>query len=363
MDKIVNVFLPDTCRLAVISDIHGSLSLLRRLLRKVERRQPDYLFLLGDFIEKGKQGLETLQFIRRLSKSGNVYALRGNNDGVLNYLLNPPSRKNALDYIARKPFNILSQMAASLQLPAVTLQNYRDIAAEIERCYEEDIAWLSGLPLAFETEHFVFVHAGMENRSDWQNSCEDSFLRMPWFHTQQNPTGKWVIAGHFPTYNYPQSALSCSPLIDWKKKIISIDGGNETKNGGQLNALIIDGKDSFSFEWEDSYRKAKVIRSVRGNLSDFSLVNYEYPEIEIVEPGKYFSKCRFSRTGKTGWCKNESIQKEGNVLYSYRSFSDFVPLRKGDIISVVDGTCAGYALVRNRDLKLGWVPKNSYELL
>ncbi|GHU84058.1 hypothetical protein FACS1894196_4780 [Clostridia bacterium] len=50
-------------RVLCVSDIHGSLTLFKRLLAKAEYTSGDMLVLLGDLYTKGKQGPETLRFI------------------------------------------------------------------------------------------------------------------------------------------------------------------------------------------------------------------------------------------------------------------------------------------------------------
>ena len=68
-------------RTAVISDIHGELSYLQGLLRKLEPGPEDALVFLGDMVEKGPASLATLRYIMALREQYNVFALLGNCDG------------------------------------------------------------------------------------------------------------------------------------------------------------------------------------------------------------------------------------------------------------------------------------------
>ena len=69
-------------RIVAISDVHGSLSLLKALLHKVELKPDDLLILVGDLTEKGEKSLETLRFVMELRKTIEVHAVIGNVDAT-----------------------------------------------------------------------------------------------------------------------------------------------------------------------------------------------------------------------------------------------------------------------------------------
>ena len=59
-------------RIIVISDIHGHLDRFQALLKKVKYTPEDYLIILGDFVEKGDQVIETIHYVQELSKRDRV---------------------------------------------------------------------------------------------------------------------------------------------------------------------------------------------------------------------------------------------------------------------------------------------------
>ncbi|MCB6603809.1 metallophosphoesterase, partial [Erysipelatoclostridium ramosum] len=70
-------------RIIAISDIHGNLPVLKKLLRKVAfDPEKDELFLVGDLLEKGPYNLETLPYIMELSRYSHVHPMIGNCDVV-----------------------------------------------------------------------------------------------------------------------------------------------------------------------------------------------------------------------------------------------------------------------------------------
>lgn len=56
-------------RMIVISDIHGHLDRFKALLQKVKYTPQDYLVILGDFVEKGDQVIETIHYVQKLAQN------------------------------------------------------------------------------------------------------------------------------------------------------------------------------------------------------------------------------------------------------------------------------------------------------
>lgn len=61
----------------VISDVHGEYQRLMKLLKKINFNDYDTLYLLGDMIDRGNQGLKIFQFA---IKHKNVVTLMGNHE-------------------------------------------------------------------------------------------------------------------------------------------------------------------------------------------------------------------------------------------------------------------------------------------
>ncbi|MGI8485883.1 MAG: metallophosphoesterase family protein [Thermomicrobiales bacterium] len=63
----------------------------------------------------------------------------------------------------------------------------------------EHVAWLAGLPLSFETKHFIFVHAGLRPpRALAENNPQDLIWIRDEFIRSRHDWGKRVIYGHTP---------------------------------------------------------------------------------------------------------------------------------------------------------------------
>ena len=83
-------------RLIFVSDIHGDISSLKEGLEKINFNKDDYLFIIGDIIEKGDLGknLETLRYVMELSKNNNVFPMSGNCDEVFRFILPLDQKEN-----------------------------------------------------------------------------------------------------------------------------------------------------------------------------------------------------------------------------------------------------------------------------
>jgi serine/threonine protein phosphatase 1 len=168
-------------RLLAVGDIHGCLDHLQRLLARVEPTQADRLVFLGDYIDRGPDsrgvldGLITLG--RRFPRS--VF-LRGNHEQMF------------LDFLAGR-----DQLTFIYNGGLATLESYREAAGV--RVPKEHVDFLKGLPASFETERFIFVHAGLrpglplaEQREQDLLWIRDEFLESDY------DWGKTVVFAHTP---------------------------------------------------------------------------------------------------------------------------------------------------------------------
>lgn len=100
--------------------------------------------------------------------------------------------------------------------------------------------WMKNLPLYYEDEHFIYVHAGIDKNKMSMKS--QSAMDLLWirerFYNNTHKYGKTVIFGHTPTMFF-DNRDGDSPV--WINGNIAIDTG--CVFGGALTALIIeDGK-------------------------------------------------------------------------------------------------------------------------
>ena len=64
----------------VLSDIHGRLDRFEKMLRMIDLQDSDTLYILGDVIDRGKDGIRILQ---KITEMPNVKMLLGNHEYMM----------------------------------------------------------------------------------------------------------------------------------------------------------------------------------------------------------------------------------------------------------------------------------------
>jgi protein phosphatase len=349
-------------RTIIISDIHANLALFKKILHKVNYTKEDYLFINGDLCEKGPESLAVIEYAQEVSKqSANVYITKGNCDVVHRYVFN--GNEGIITYMSRQKNSILNEMLAKYSRSIEDFPNLSELASFYRQHFHEEIKWLESRPIAYETEEFILIHAGIENIKDWKRTEEKTALYAQAFYEQGHQADKLVIVGHWPVVNYrAQQISSNNPLIDFDKKIIALDGGNQIKKDGQLNALIIK-NGTYSFTYVDELSEDMVIQKDHIDLSGrVGTVTYPNYELKIIKEDEYFTLCENIKLGIQQWIKNEYLLVENEQIHCKSDLSTtFLSVNQGDRVSIVDNECDGYSLVKKTSGEVGWIPKDCLE--
>ncbi len=346
MSLVKQLKLPQSGRIIVISDIHANMPYFLGLLNKISFSERDRLIIAGDFLEKGRQSLETLRFIMSLSEKGLCHAVCGNCDDW--HLIYDPKwtwrdDEHTLRYMLQKKCGILWDMCNSCGMDPFELESFAQAKKVLRLKFEKEFSFLENLPYAIETEHYVFTHAGMfpdkplsEHSRKELNRC-DALLKKDWHFD------KWLIVGHWPVVLYGENIVCANPIIDKEKKIASIDGGCVLKDDGQLNALIIpqNGSEDFSFEAYDPFPVKTVLTDQKAGEKSY-YIRWGDSEVRVLKRGEEFSHCRHVRTGyemdiltKYLFCNEEYT--------NCNDCSDYIlPLKAGDRVSIIEETSLGY---------------------
>lgn len=178
-------------RIFAIGDVHGCAGKLNTLLDRLPlERARDTLVFLGDLIDRGPDSKEVIETICRLRRQGvAVRGLLGNHE----YLL--------LEYQASGDGALLPYLRANgieatlASYGAATQRGLADLSF-MPPAHREFLASL--LPY-WETEQFIFVHAGIMPGlpladHDLPTLCE----KRGEFLTAEMPLGKRVVFGHTP---------------------------------------------------------------------------------------------------------------------------------------------------------------------
>jgi len=360
LEKIQKLLIPKGVRVIVISDIHGELNLFNELLHKVNFKDEDYLIINGDLCEKGRNSIGVVNYVMDLVVSKpNVYVVEGNCEVVVEALVN--ENPALINYLCTKKNTIFNEWLGQLNVTANEESDICEVKNILMSHFSKEIKWLTELPTAIETEEYIFVHAGLEDREDWKETERKNAIAMPEFFNKSHRADKYVIVGHWPVVNYSDEAPSNNPVIDKEKKIIAIDGGNAIKEAGQLNAFIIQrttSGDTFSYTYVDHFLQYEVLADFNANSVMQGGVTYPHYYIEPVERIEGFTICKQLGTNELLHVKNEYIKQLESGEYTVKTDISCAQLsvRNGDVVSLIDGSCAGYDLIKKDGVE-GWIEK------
>ncbi|MEJ8553001.1 metallophosphoesterase [Tepidibacter sp. Z1-5] len=362
--RIISLNEEKIVRLICVSDIHGGLDLLKKLIEKVEFKLSDYLVIIGDFIEKGKFNKETLLYIKELSQKDNVIVLAGNCElFIARLILQKDNSQKLIRYIKYKAHkSIFDEWIEELNV-SIDKVDGKDLQNIFIQNYKEDIEFLGSLPLVLELEDFIFVHAGISDNGDWKESGIKIFLYCEQFYKKNNKSGKTVVVGHWPASNYKDYTINCDSIIDTNKNIICIDGGYNVKKIAQINALIIEKiNDKYNIynESTDEFEKYIVKEDSLGSNEIPKKIGWPNNRIEIIERKKEFSLCKRLDTGDLINIKNEIIELGHEGYYCNQDYQEYyLTAYRGQVIDVVN-IYGSYALARLNG-EYGWIEKNLIE--
>ncbi|EJS67670.1 metallophosphoesterase [Bacillus cereus] len=360
MEKIKKLSIPNGVRVIVISDIHGELHLLKELLQKVNFEDEDYLIINGDLCEKGRDSTGVVNYVMNLVKSNsNVHVVEGNCEVLVDALLN--ENPGLINYLCSRKHSIFNEWLERLHFSIHEDTSIREVKEVLMSQFSNEINWLTELPTAIETDDYIFVHAGLEDRADWKETERKNAIAMPEFYNKSHKADKYVVVGHWPVVNYSDEAPSNNPVIDKEKKIIAIDGGNAIKEAGQLNAFIIQRTttgDTFSYPYVDYFTEYEVMADFNADSKMQGGVTYPYYYIEPIEKMQDYTICKQKETNKLLTVKNEYIKQLESGEYTVKTDISCaqISVRKGDIVSLIDGSCSGYDLIKKDGVE-GWIEK------
>lgn len=186
-------------RILAISDPHGCYDKLVELINKIQYNpKNDKLVLLGDYVDRGKQSMETLLYVGELIKNGAV-ALMGNHDEIFKELLDNDSLESALNDNYYKSLGAYITIKDYLKLDQKDKNKVKSI--------------LSNLLPYYQIDKYIFSHAGVNAFVSLDmNSMDDLIWSREEFYNYKAYSGKICIFGHTPTtylYNDNVSSLNC----------------------------------------------------------------------------------------------------------------------------------------------------------
>lgn len=169
-------------------DIHGEYYKLKRLLSKISYEDSCLIFL-GDYIDRGQWSFEVVEFLINLSKNCTTIFLRGNHDDMF------------MDYLSG-----INEQIFIFNGGRKTIESYEKHGWNIDSgTYYLDrvlprkhITFFQKLKNYYETDDFIFVHAGIVPGVPMEQQNKEMLLWDRSFSFVEDYEGKVVVHGHSP---------------------------------------------------------------------------------------------------------------------------------------------------------------------
>lgn len=224
----------------VMSDIHGCYDEMMAALSHWDKEN-ETLVVLGDLIDKGPDSLKVVQTLSVLKEEhpDRVVILKGNHDeSFANWLLDTPEDELGFYYMPSHDETIRSFYGPD-DVAKCKRDSRKQRGKHIRHHFFEELKFLARLPLVHETEHCIFVHAGINlNIEDWRDDpyCMNQ-IRNPFVYSKKLAP-KRVFFGHTPTALIRNVLTDCSVWVSQHGDKVGLDGGCSMKTG-QLNAVRV----------------------------------------------------------------------------------------------------------------------------
>jgi len=189
-------------KIFAIGDIHGSFDQLKELIQKIPIDfVDDTLVFIGDYIDRGPNSVEVIDYLLELKhRHPGIIFLKGNHEDMLEKFLDGTDRFTYLLNGGQETLD--SYLRAFKSAGAFPIPS-------------DHMAFFKSLRLYYETEAYIFVHAGLRPKVPLESQeTEDLLWIRDKFIYSKYHFGKKVVFGHTPLEE---------PLVEANK--IGIDTG------------------------------------------------------------------------------------------------------------------------------------------
>jgi len=219
----------------VMADIHGHFDKYKKMLEKIQFSDSDTLYVLGDVVDRGSEGLKILQ---DMMLRVNVIPILGNHEymasNCLTWLMREVTEESIDNIDEERLRGITEWMSVGGDK---TIEEFRKLSMEDR---EDILDYLSEFEL-YEVVHangetFILVHAGLDNFASDRDLYDYNLSELIFNkadYEKEYFTDKYLVTGHVPTMGE----------IMEKNRHIVIDCG--AGYGGKLGCICLDTMEKF----------------------------------------------------------------------------------------------------------------------
>lgn len=192
----------------VVSDLHGySLDRFQRVLDKIGFSADDKLYVLGDCIDRGNDGIKIIRF---LMTKPNIKLLRGNHEQMLldnRFIFETEKVLTALDLVGEERKNYCMWMSNGGCITIESMRQYTTSQTKYILNYINKTLLYKEISVG--GKKYILVHSGLGNfeksKQLSEYSSEDLLWTRPTLDTKYYDDGTIVVFGHTPTVMYGEN--------------------------------------------------------------------------------------------------------------------------------------------------------------
>ena len=180
----------------VIPDIHGCVRTLRALIEDlIQPSKHDWLYFLGDYIDRGPSSKEVIDYVMYLQKEDyNIRTLMGNHE---EYLIKSYDDEQNLKSIMGIRQTNKKKKEWLFHGGKETLKSFG--LTDLKDFPKDYLEWMKSLEYFIELDNFYLVHAGFNFKLKNPFEDKDSMLWIREYDIDKKKIGnKRIIHGHVP---------------------------------------------------------------------------------------------------------------------------------------------------------------------
>jgi len=187
----------------VLSDIHGCYDKYMRMLELIDLKDEDTLYVLGDVVDRGEEGLRVLI---DMSYRWNVIPLLGNHDYMAHNMLrtlnteiteeNYSTQLDADALVRMREWHINGGFATQKEFSSLSIDERESVLE-----YFEEFSLCEDIRIG--EKRFVLAHAGLYNFSPTrpaESYTPDELIWKPCDYSKKYYDDSYLITGHTPTF-------------------------------------------------------------------------------------------------------------------------------------------------------------------
>lgn len=207
MNKLTEIY--EKKMIFAISDIHGNLGTMEKVVKQILpylSSGNSKLIMLGDYIDRGRESYQCLQLAYDLQQKhgkDKVIVLKGNHEAWFMDFLNG----NGDEWLAEDvEYRTTRTFLNEKQMEELHRINQRDarisfMISAIKSNHRDLLTWINQLPLYYETDSQIFVHAGVdedipEEEMEWCTLATGEWTFLGKYPPSKGKFYKDIIAGH-----------------------------------------------------------------------------------------------------------------------------------------------------------------------